>query len=413
MPEVVIVGAGAAGISAARYLLQHRIDVQVLEAATGVGGRACTDHHFGFPIDLGAHWLHAPTHNPLRPYLDTLGIDYATSAYATQYWQDNRWLSPAEQTQCTHYIHQRFAALAETARATDCAVSDQRVAASPWQRAFTAEFINKQGANPHDVSALDFARYGWNGDDLPVHGGYGNLLSRLAPHAQIRCACAVRKITYTESNRLAIDSSLGTLSARAVIITVSTGVVNSGSLEFTPALPPDIRTAIAALPLSHCNKVILPLRPDAATLTTRDLRLVPITGTGDGIEILIRPGGHPVVIGLVGGALGLELADAGSRAMVDALHQHLRMIFGAEVAGDFAANPRTIDWSHDPHVLGYVATPKPGDAGARQTLSDPIDNRLFFAGEALSRDFMGDVHGAWLSGIEAATAAIVALKFRH
>ena len=99
--------------------------------------------------------------------------------------------------------------------------------------------------------------------------------------------------------------------------------------------------------------------------------------------------------------------------MVDALHQHLRMIYGAEVAGDFAANPQTIDWSHDPHVLGYDATPKPGDAGARQVLSDPIDNRLFFAGEALSRDFMGDVHGAWLSGSEAAAAAMAVLKLKQ
>ena len=413
MPEVVIVGAGAAGISAARYLQQHRIEVQVLEAATVMGGRARTDNRLGFPVDHGAHWLHSPARNPLRPYLDSLGIAYATSAYATQYWQDDRMLSAVEQTQCTHYIQQRFAALTEYARVTDSAVSAQTVADSPWQRAFTAEFMNKQGANPHNVSALDFARYGWDGEDLPVRGGYGNLLSRLAPHAQIRCACAVQKITYTDSKHIVIESSLGVLSARAVIITVSTGVLNSGSIKFIPVLPLDIQTAIAALPLSHCNKIILPLRPGAATLTAHDLRLVPITSAADGIEILIRPGGHPVVIGLLGGALGLELADAGSRAMVDALHQLLRMIYGAEVARDFAANPQTIDWSHDPHVLGYVATPKPGDAGARQALSDPIDNRLFFAGEALSRDFMGDVHGAWLSGIEAATAAMAVLKFKH
>lgn len=257
------------------------------------------------------------------------------------------------------------------------------------------------------------SRYGWDDDDLPVRGGYGNLLPRLAPHAQIRYACAVQKITYTDSKHIVIESSLGVLSARAVIITVSTGVLNSGSIKFIPVLPLDIQTAIAALPLSHCNKIILPLRPGAATLTAHDLRLVPITSTANGIEILIRPGGHPVVIGLLGGALGLDLALAGSRAMVDALHELLRMIYGAKVARDFAANPQTIDWSHDPHVLGYVATPKPGDAGARQALNQPIDNRLFFAGEALSRDFMGDVHGAWLSGIEAATAAIVALKFKH
>ena len=267
MPEVVIVGAGAAGISAACYLHQHRIDVQVLEAAPVMSRRARTDHHLGFSIDLGAHWRHSPARNPLRPYLDALGIDCATSAYATQYWQDDRWLSPAEQTPCTHYLHQRFAALTDYARATDRAVSDQRVADSPWQRAFAAEFINKQGANPNEVSALDFARYVWDGDDLPVRGGYGNLLSWLAPHAQIGGACAVQKITYTDSNRMVIESSLGVLSARAVIITVSTGVLNSGSIEFTPTLPLDIRAAIAALPLSHCNKVILPLQPDAATGT--------------------------------------------------------------------------------------------------------------------------------------------------
>src|SRR4051812_43803221 len=105
MLDVVIVGAGAAGIAAARRLSELGLSALLVEAKNTVGGRASTDNDtFGVPVDLGCYWFHSPQHNPLVGHADALGISYLASGQETRYARHGRWLNEAEASACEAYV---------------------------------------------------------------------------------------------------------------------------------------------------------------------------------------------------------------------------------------------------------------------------------------------------------------------
>jgi monoamine oxidase len=405
MLDVVIIGAGAAGIAAARHATELGLSALLVEANDRVGGRASTDNDtFGVPFDLGCYWFHSPEHNPLIGHANKLGIPYLASGQKTHYVRDGRWLNGSEANACEEYIEACFERIAAHIRhGQDRAVCELFDASNPWHAAFEAEFTAKQGVPPQQSSTYDFARYVWTGEDLPVIGGFGNLIHRLAADLPISLNTPVSRIELLPQS-VRVSTAQGTIEARTVIVTVSTGVLRSGAIQFVPKLPDWKQGAIDVLPMGHCNKVAISfLRP--ALGACDNWLVVPLRSGFEAVELVLKPGGHEMAVALFNGPFGKELAEAGVAAMVDYAVERLVDVFGADLRQALSPVHAAVDWDGDPHVLGCFSAALPGRADARIDLARPVDDRLFFAGEATSLRFMGDVHGAWLSGIDAANAA--------
>jgi monoamine oxidase len=402
MSRIAVIGGGAAGIAAARRLAELGQDYVLLEAKPFIGGRCITDHAtLGVPIDLGAHWFHSPALNPLIGLADQLGIRYARQALAGRYSRDGAWLSAADQAACNAYVEDCFARI--DACPDDVAISTLFPdTTSPWHEVFLAEQSAKQGVAAANSSSRDFANYVWEGDDYPVTDGFGTLLGQLGAGLNIRISAPVTRIDWSGRD-IKLATPTGTLVVQRIIFTASTAVLRD-AIDFAPDLPDWKRRAIADLPMGSCNKVALRFSRSIFGDCPPSLFL-PVRGAHEAVEFVVRESGMEVATCLFNGPFAKEMAMAGHRAMADYALERLSEIFGSDAR--HAAIPQYViaDWDHDPYIRGCYSATRVGRADARAELARPIDDRIFFAGEACSLRYMGDVHGAWFTGIAAAEAA--------
>ena len=412
-PAVVIVGAGAAGISVARHLKSLRVQTLVIEASARIGGRAVTDNSsFGQPFDRGAHWFHSPAENPLRELADQLQCEYSRTPLAEDYCRASAPLSAAEALSCAETVERGFDRIAELgARGLDVAAESAIERDARWADVLAAEFTAKQGVSPAQGSSLDYSRYVWRDADLPVTGGFGNLICRLAQGLPVELTTPVTAIDWGSAEGVTVHTARGPIRARAVIVTASTGVLASGAIRFSPALPLATESAIHALPMGHRNKFALSFTQPVFGDLPPSLWF-PVDPPCASLELLLRPADPELAVGIFSGEFGRELAAAGAATMREVLLAQLTDLFGHEIKRAAAASV-AVNWDAEPWVRGYVAAAQPGAADARQRLAEPVGERLFFAGEATSRCHMGDVHGAWLSGIAAAEAAAAQCGLIH
>jgi monoamine oxidase len=138
--------------------------------------------------------------------------------------------------------------------------------------------------------------------------------------------------------------------------------------------------------------------------------LIPDLGAGQSVEFVLREGGRNIVTTMFNGPAAKDLAAQGVQAGADYALSVLAGIFGSDVRACVTDRLVFADWDHDPYVRGCYAAALPGRFFARAELARPVENRLFFAGEATHDRFMGDVHGAHLSGEAAAGAALAACR---
>jgi monoamine oxidase len=411
MLDIVIVGAGAAGLAAARRAMEKTASFRLLEAKRHIGGRSVTDRvTLGAPIDLGAHWLHSPALNPLTPLVDRYLFHVKRGPEDFRVARNGSILSGREHDECFAYVEDCFAKIAafdDVER--DCPVSELFPVRGKWHDFFEANFIAKQGVTSAQASAVDFARYVWEGDDWPVLDGLGALIARHAEGIPVELETPATRIAWGGKAGIAVETPRGTIEARAAIIAVPTGVLASEMIRFAPSLPDWKRQAIADLPLGSCNKVALGFtRNPFGNFDT--VMLMPDLEPDESVEFVVREGGHNVVTTMLNGPFAKALAAEGARTMADYVLTQLAAIFGSEVKRCVTDRIVFADWDHDPWIQGCYAAAKPGRYVARADLARSIEGRLFFAGEATHDRYMGDVHGAHLSGETAADAALAALR---
>jgi monoamine oxidase len=196
------------------------------------------------------------------------------------------------------------------------------------------------------------------------------------------------------------------MSAEAVIVTVSSPLIAEGRLRFTPDLP-EKRDAAAGVPLGLADKLYIAL--EHAGDFEKDSRLFGRTDTVATAAYHVRPFGRPMIEAYFGGDFARELEREGARAYFDFASSELVSLLGS----DFAARIRPIaasQWLSDPFALGSYSYAMPGHADDRARLATPVDQRLFFAGEACSPNFFSTAHGAYVSGCEAAERAVASLR---
>jgi monoamine oxidase len=403
--EVVVVGGGAAGVAAARRLHDASIRCLILEARGRLGGRAWTiTDASGFPLDVGCGWLHSADRNPWARIALDLG---ATIDKTPPPWMRPPLTNGFPRVDHAAYreaLNRYYARLHKAAQHDpDVAASTLLEAGSRWNGLLNAVSTYVSGAELDRVSVKDLDRYDDSGVNWRIFEGYGFVVSAYGADLAVKLDCPVRGLDWS-GKRLLVDTPQGAIAADQVIVTVPSAVLASERIAFTPSLPAKIAAA-HALPLGLDDKLFLSL--DDSEEFDKDSRMFGRTDSAATAGYHFRPFGRPMIEAYFGGTLATDLEKGGTNAFFDFATAELVNHLGS----NFARRIKPIgdhQWGRDPFSLGSYSYASPGFADCRQTLAEPVEDRVFFAGEACSRHDFSTAHGAWQTGFTAAEQVIAA-----
>jgi monoamine oxidase len=405
--DIVVIGAGAAGIAAARRIMAANRRVIVLEAAGQIGGRCLTDSAtFGVPFDRGARWMHNPDTNPMIRLARSAGLD-TSAAPLGQKIRIGRRNARAGETE------EFLAALVRANRAIDDASRGKAdvscASALPkdlgdW--AGTAEFVlgaNATAKDLKDVSVIDRARAP-DRNNVPIgcRQGLGTLIAKLGDQVPVSLSTPASRIAWTGRD-VTVETPAGKIAARAAIITVSSNVLAAGNIKFTPDIPKRQLDAAAKLGLGSYDRIALALPGNPLGLARDDVIIEQSTSTRTAL-LLANIGGSSLCAIDVAGSFGRDLSGQGEPAMVAFALEWLTKLFGSEAAAAIKKSSAT-RWNAAPFALGAMSVAAPGAQPSRKILTEPI-GCMFLAGEATHETLWGTVDGAWESGERAADAAL-------
>jgi len=404
--DVAIVGAGAAGIAAARKVAAAGRRYVLIEATDHIGGRCITDTTtFGVPYDRGAHWLYLPDSNPLTKLAPNRGDIY-----------------PAPRSQKVR-IGRRFARegeledfLSAQVRATRAIDDMARKADTPCEQAMpadlgdwrpTVEFVlgpYNCAKDLSQVSAFDFAKAAERKTAAFGKLGLGTWLASLGQGLNVRPSTPVSAID-TRSG-VSVVTAKGTINARTAIVTVPTGVISSGGLKFVPDLEHHQFDAFGRMALGSYDHIALELKDNPLGLDSDDL-VFEKSSDNRTAALLANISGTPLCMVDVAGSFGRDLSAKGEAEMVAFATDWLANLYGAEIKGAIGRTHAT-RWDSQPYALGAWSAAVPGSEFARKQLLGPItySNNVWYAGEAAHETLWGTLGGAWESGERAADAAL-------
>lgn len=410
MYDVIVVGAGAAGVAAAARLREGGAEVLMLEAQDRIGGRARTlAGRSGARLDLGCGWLHSAGENAWARLAEPLGFTLDRTPAA--------WVRPALDVnfplEAQRAYRRVFTAFEEKLEKVAAEAPTDSTAASlfgpdeqrwgPLLNAFSSYY---NGAPFDCVSVKDYAAYQPTDDNWRVREGYGALVAAFGRPLPVRLAAAVRRIEHGGSV-VRIAGDFGEAEARAVIVCVSTQVLANGVIAFDPPLPQALEAA-HALPLGHVEKAFLKLATPEEFPAER--RVYGRTDTERTGAYTLRPLGLPVIECFFGGRLAAELEAAPDETFAAFAIDELCAVFGSGLRERLAPLAESA-WRADPFIRGAYSYARVGEAAARARLASAGGDRVLFAGEACSPHAFSTAHGAYDSGVAAAQAALARLGF--
>jgi monoamine oxidase len=403
--DIVVIGAGAAGIAAARRVQAANRKAIVVEAAAQVGGRCLTDTAtFDVPFDRGARWLHNPDTNQMIRLARNAGLDIAPAPLSQKIRIGQRNARAGETEEFLAALVRANRAIDDASRKADasCAAA---LPANLGDWAGTIEFVlgaNATGKDLKDVSIVDKSRAQDRSAAFACRQGLGVLIARLAEQIPVSLSTPARQISWGNRD-VTVETSAGKLAARAVIITVSSNVLAEGNIKFTPEIPRRHLDAAAKLTLGSYDRIALQLAGNPLGLSRDDTVIEQSKSTRTAL-LSANIGGSPLCVIDVAGSFGRDLSAQGEKAMVAFAVEWLTTLFGSDVAG--AVRKSTVTrWNASPFVLGAMSIAPPGGQPSRKILAEPFGN-VFLAGEATHETLWGTVDGAWESGERAAEAAL-------
>ena len=407
--DVVVVGAGCAGLAAAKRLISQGLRVTVLEAMDRIGGRAwTTSTDFGVPFDIGCAWLHAADRNPFFP-------EAVAAGWTLQHHDmglDHLWFGKRKATEQEMAAEARaaaeLAACIERHKGESDRLSTLVEACHSLRASATFAGPMDYGADDDEISVTDYRSAADLDPNYFTREGFGALIHRWGTDVPVTLGTPVRRIRWDGSG-VEVATDRGSIRARAAIVTVSTGVLAFEEIAFTPDLPEGHQEAIFDLPMGLLTKVPLRIEGTRLGLKPFDDLLIERHARHD-LYFLAFPFDLDLMVGFVGGDFAWEMEAAGCEAAVDFVTDRLVEIFGSDVRRAVSHGTMT-NWGAERFVRGAYAAARPGKAQAREVLSRPVGERIWFAGEALAGGLKQTAGGARLSG--EAVAGKVGLWLSH
>jgi monoamine oxidase len=404
--DIVVIGAGAAGIAAARRVAAANRKVIVLDAAGQIGGRCLTDTStFDVPFDRGARWIHNPDTNPMIRLARGAGLDVVPAPLGQKIRIGRRNARAGE-------VEELLATLVRANRAIDDA-SRGRIDVScasvlpkelgDW--AGTVEFLfgaNATGKDLKELSAIDKVRAQDRSAALACRQGLGTLIAKLGDGLPVSLSTPATRIAWSGRD-VTVETPAGKIAARAAIVTASSNVLTSGALKFTPDLPKRTLDAASKVSLGSYDHIVLQLPGNPLGLSRDDVVIEQAKDARTAFMIA-NMGGSSLCSIDVAGAFGRDLSAQGEPAMVAFAVEWLTKLFGSDVAKAVKKTSAT-RWNVAPFALGAMSAASPGGQPSRKILMEPVGS-LFLAGEAAHETLWGTVDGAWESGERAAEAAL-------
>jgi monoamine oxidase len=404
--DIVVIGAGAAGIAAARRVMAANRKVIVLEATGQIGGRCITDGTtFDVPFDRGARWIHNPDTNPMIKLARGAGLDVgpAPLGQKIRIGRRNARAGEVEELLATMVRANRAIDEASRGRADVSCASALPKDLGDW--AATVEFLlgaNATGKDLKELSAIDKIRAQDRGAALACRQGLGTLIAKLGDGLPVSLATPAARIGWSGRD-VTVETQAGKVAARAAIITASSNVLSAGSIKFTPELPKRTLDAASKLSLGSYDHIVLQLpgnplglaRDDVVVEQAKDLRTAFMIANMEGSSLC----------GIdVAGSFGRDLSAQSEAAMVAFAVEWLTKLFGSDAAKAVKKSSAT-RWNAAPFALGAMSAASPGGQPSRKILMEPVGS-LFLAGEAAHETLWGTVDGAWESGERAADLAL-------
>jgi len=413
--RVIVVGAGMAGLAAARRLRDAGHHVTVLEARGRLGGRILTDDSLGVPIDLGASWIHGDQGNPIADLAEKVGAETVPTDWDSLavYGPDGpipagdikeadaAWREVSDELEDLH----ADAGLNDSLADGLIDVAGRRALADPLARWTIDSYVTSDyGADPADMSLRYFEQdEAFAGDDLIFPGGYRPLIRALARGTSVRLREQVRAIAHDQDG-VTVTTDRGAYTADRAIVTAPLGVLRAGAIAFDPPLPQAKTAAIQRLRMGFLDKVVLRF---PAPFWPRDVEVFGMVGDQPiphFINALVFTG-EPILIGLIGGSAAREREKLSDAVILRDARAALASSFGVDVPEPNGA--LITRWAQDRLTYGSYSYPAVGSRpGDRDVLASAVGGRIHFAGEATHVDYFATVHGAYLSGLRAADEVI-------
>ncbi|MFI4937327.1 MAG: FAD-dependent oxidoreductase [Candidatus Berkiellales bacterium] len=414
-PKILIIGAGLAGLAAAKKLLAHQCNVTILEARNRIGGRTWTDHSLGFPFDVGALFIHGIENNPITDLAKKSHTKISFFDLSSRSIDQQKFLS----SESFNMLYRQFDKLVDDA-SHNARLQPQDMS---LQQAITTIFNPQEypGLNHQIISWLSYglslyagmetsalsAKH-WNEDEVMLEGGnyilldgYQPIVTDLAKELPILLSTQVTGVKLRKEN-VQVETTQGNYEADAVIITVPLGVLKKEVIQFDPPLPQPKIAAINRLGMGVMDKIVLKF---PYVFWPKDKQIISYYGERDpaikgfiNFDYFFK---QPMLQGGMSGTAAKEYEMLDDKAIIAEMMSVLKELFGNAIPNP-TAMLRT-KWAMDPFSFGsYSYIPVGASGNDYDILAEPLENKLFFAGEATHRQFPGMTHGAYLSGLREA-----------
>ena len=402
--KVIIIGAGAAGISAGITLQRLGIPFLILEASSRVGGRAFTDttslpSHW----DQGCSWLHCADVNPLVEWADKIGSIYDTIDRSDKslLWYKNQWANALQQSSVQNSINARFTNIYNAAKkGLDIPISEIPVPDGIGSDVANTMITLMSSDDTENVSASGYGDYDDTNVNWLLTSGYGNLIKKMAEGLPIRTDIQVYSVkNYRKGVR--IETASETIDAPAAIVTVSTNVLKSGQIQFLSGTAQKMLDLISDVPCGTYEKVAIAL--DRYPFDPADNEAIWFSQSSEKnpIYFQISPKNQSMLIAHVAGQRARDLMNDGTKIMVDFALERLKVMFGSNIQKIITGTAAT-SWQTNPFIKGGYSYARPGAGNNRRDMIALDTGLIAFAGEAFSLPWFGTAHGAYQSGKDVA-----------
>ncbi|MGO4103732.1 flavin monoamine oxidase family protein [Leifsonia sp. YAF41] len=422
--ETIVVGAGVAGLTAARLLAKAGRHVVVLEARDRVGGRVWTDRSDGLITDLGASWIHGVTDDPVSQSAEAFGmrtVEFSVGGYQPDsrpiayYGPDGKRLTDAAAQQFADDIRAVDATLSKAIAASDTDasyrdVTETALAAQSWgpdRVARVREFLEHRTEEQYGAWIEDLAAHGLDddsvdGDEVVFPDGYDRLPARLAAGLDVRLEHVVSHVQWSAEG-VAVTTDRGTLTAGSVVVTVPIGVLQSDDFVIEPPLPEPLMGALGRLEMNAFEKVFLRF---PSTFWDDDVYAIrqqgPESRWWHSWYDLTPLHGTPTLLTFAAGPAAQDTRNWDDERVVESILAQLRRLYDDRVERPTAVH-RTA-WQDDPFARGSYAFMTVGSTTAdHDDLATPVGGVLHLAGEATWTDDPATVPAALYSGHRAAS----------